>query len=71
MPDDERSSKPLARAWSSRPGLLIILFVILALAGVVASLAFVTSLLWLAVSVAIIATALAIHRWRRSRRNGS
>ena len=66
MPDDDR---PPTRPgmWRGRAGLFIVLFVIVAFAGLFASLAFMTSLVWLGLSVAIIATVLAIHRWRRHR----
>ena len=54
-----------------RPGLYIVLFVVLAFAALFVAIAFVTSLVWLAASVAIIATLLAIYRWRRHRKDRS
>ena len=51
-----------------RPGRVILLVVILALAILLAGIALFTSLIWLAASVAIVAIIVGVYRWRRTRR---
>ena len=71
MPDDDLPPKRPGRMWPGGPGLFIGLCVIVAFAALFAGLALVTSLLWLGISVAVIATVLAVYRWRRHRTSKS